>query len=80
VTYSQAKKSPNYSDSKPYLLVKYPSQGRSVFKLLNIKRPRFANPAARSNGTREPVHISEVIVEVMAFVLGDESPVKRGCR
>jgi len=32
------------------------------------------------NGSREPVHISKVIGEVMAFVLGDESRAKRGCR
>jgi len=80
MTSSQAEKSTDQSNLKPFLLVQYPSQGTPVFKFLNIKHPRFGNPAARSNGTREPVHISKVIYEVMAFVLGDESPVKRGCR
>jgi len=60
--------------------VQYPDQGTPVFKFLSIKNPRFNNPGAHVNGYRNPVHISKVIYEVMAFLLGDESPVKRGCR
>jgi len=75
-----ALKSNHSQNEKPYLLVQDPGQGRPVFKLLNIKHPRFNNPGARANGSRDPVHISKVIAEVMAFVLGDESRAKRGCR
>jgi len=80
MTHSQAHKSSIESDDRPYLLVQNPDQGRPVFKFLTIKNQRFNNPVSRSNGTRNPVHISEVISEVMAFVLGDESRAKRGCR
>ncbi|MBA7616449.1 hypothetical protein ES703_23745 [subsurface metagenome] len=77
---SHALKSNHSQNEKPYLLVQYPDQGTPVFKFLNIVHPRFDNPGARVNGSRNPVHISKVISEVMAFVLGDESRVKRGCR
>ncbi|MBA7608105.1 hypothetical protein ES703_15280 [subsurface metagenome] len=69
MTRSQDQKPGIKSDDKPYLLVQYPSQGRPVFKFLNIKNPRFTNPGSRSNGSENPVHISKVIEEAMSFIL-----------
>jgi len=66
---SNALKSNHSQNEKPYLLVQCPSQGRPVFKLLNIKNPRFTNPGAHANGYRNPVHISKVIDEAILFTL-----------
>jgi len=64
----QAKKSTDQSNIKPFLLVRYPSQGRPSFRLLNIKHPRFNNSGSRSSKNKYPVHISKVITDALAVI------------
>ncbi|MBA7659928.1 hypothetical protein ES703_67922 [subsurface metagenome] len=83
MTSSQAKKSTDQSNIKPFLLVQYPSQGRPSFRLLNIKYPHLNNSGSRSNNHKYPVHISKVI-EGSLFLMSTNDTLrrhvdKRGC-
>ncbi|GAI68194.1 unnamed protein product [marine sediment metagenome] len=66
---SQAKKSTDQSNNKPFLLVERQGNGRPAFRLLSIKNPRFNNPGTRLNNHKSPVHISKVIWESILFIL-----------
>jgi len=66
---SQAKKYPDYSDNKPFLLVERQGNGRPAFRLLTIEHLRFNNSGSQSNKINHPVHISKVITDALRVIL-----------
>ncbi|GAI69496.1 unnamed protein product [marine sediment metagenome] len=54
-------------------MVQRPTKGRPVYRLLNIKNPRFYNSGSQSNSYKKTVHVLKVIEETIPFMFTNDT-------